>query len=768
MKLPRVSIYILLEMASFFDQFDAKSDGKTTVPLHTKIVIIAAFNLLERLPIAKEEKIYLSEKLFRCAVLHDIGKIHPDYQKRVKRQNGEPIRHEIISLWFCENFLDLPDDELFAIGTHHKGIYSKYSNYGRITRDVLTADMRFLYECGKNLLTEKIISAWLHQMGLPLKTSTKIISTEISKRQRMLFDNSYQQKAITDPGDRKKLSYMRALLIAADHIGSARMENDIPEYKKIQLTDFQPIKNGIFLHFREFQKRLQKIYSDVIVHAPTGSGKTEAAACWIFANQTVNARVFYVLPNTASINAMTIRFQNIFGEGMVTALHSKTLDFFYDQLSNEDSNKAKNHKTIVQLAKTRKSLSNELFYPVKVTTLYQILKTSLKGKGWEMALYDYKNSLFIIDEFHTYDALFTGMLLASVKLFRKLFNAKFLFMSATIPDFMMKIISKEVFDEKDTVVIRPDEQAESDRLILNRKRHQLYCKTGNTIKDDILLIKQYLKQGRSVLVIVNNVKTAQDLYKDLYSSGSVALLHGGLHEKKRNEIEKAITNKKEEKRPRVLIATQAVEVSLNIDYDVAFIENSPIDALIQRLGRINRVGLKQILPIDRNAHIHYSTVPIYLYENSIGRTPFYNSGVLKDTWQYLSILNGQELSENDLMDICNKVYEKGYNENQQEDFLQGLHNTTIQNFESDWVAGDWNDWIEEIIENNNQKIDVLCANLVEEFDKKIANKQYIEANQLLVQVYQYEINGLIKHGNVIIANNLHYDEELGYYKKGDK
>ena len=209
---------------------------------------------------------------------------------------------------------------------------------------------------------------------------------------------------------------MRALLISADHIGSARMEDKIPVYKKIEIKDFQPKKKDVYFEFRSFQKKLQNFTSDVILHAPTGSGKTEAALSWVYANQIENARLFYLLPYTASINAMVKRLQKVFGEERVTALHSKTLDFFYEQLADEESNYEKDYEKIEAEARSKKSLSSELFYPIKVATLHQILKTSLKGKGWELALYDYKNALFIIDEFHTYDSLLTGLMIASIKL----------------------------------------------------------------------------------------------------------------------------------------------------------------------------------------------------------------------------------------------------------------------------------------------------------------------------------------------------------------
>src|SRR5687768_12999663 len=92
-----------------FQQFLAKSDG-TTLPSHTQHVITAGRNLIDRLPFTSEQKEYWNEKLFRCAVLHDLGKIHRHFQQRLLGDRSADIRHEIVSLWFCENFLELPED----------------------------------------------------------------------------------------------------------------------------------------------------------------------------------------------------------------------------------------------------------------------------------------------------------------------------------------------------------------------------------------------------------------------------------------------------------------------------------------------------------------------------------------------------------------------------------------------------------------------------------------------------------------------------------
>src|SRR5690606_25606247 len=184
--------------------------------------------------------------------------------------------------------------------------------------------------------------------------------------------------------------------------------------------------------------------------------------------------------------------------------------------------------------------------------------------------------------------------------------------SATIPEFMLQLIIQEIYDGDYSKLIRPDKTNKQDRIVMNRKRHQLYCMENETIENEIQMIYNYLENGQSVLIIVNNVKTAQKLYKEIRYNGSVQLLHSGFNNRDRTKIEKTITSEDASLRPQLLIATQAVEVSLDIDYDIAFIENAPIDALIQRFGRVNRAGRKKINPIDKKIDLQNNTVPVYV------------------------------------------------------------------------------------------------------------------------------------------------------------
>jgi CRISPR-associated endonuclease/helicase Cas3 len=114
-------------------------------------------------------------------------------------------------------------------------------------------------------------------------------------------------------------------------------------------------------------------------------------------------------------------------------------------------------------------------------------------------------------------------------------------------------------------------------------------------------IEHHARDGMSVLVCCNTVKRAQHVYQELrqrlVGTGiDVVLLHGRFNGRDRLRKEKlvhlATGSKSTQRSPIVLVATQVIEVSLDIDLDVLYSDPAPLEALIQRFGRINRRRLR--------------------------------------------------------------------------------------------------------------------------------------------------------------------------------
>jgi CRISPR-associated endonuclease/helicase Cas3 len=97
----------------------------------------------------------------------------------------------------------------------------------------------------------------------------------------------------------------------------------------------------------------------------------------------------------------------------------------------------------------------------------------------------------------------------------------------------------------------------------------------------------------SVLVVVNQVKRAINLWKQLKDKFPCEILHSRFHLADRALIESKIGPEPS----GILIATQAVEVSLDVNFKTCFSELAPFESLVQRFGRCNRRG-KEPDPAD--------------------------------------------------------------------------------------------------------------------------------------------------------------------------
>ncbi|MCX8095835.1 MAG: CRISPR-associated helicase Cas3', partial [Caldisericia bacterium] len=177
------------------------------------------------------------------------------------------------------------------------------------------------------------------------------------------------------------------------------------------------------------------------------------------------------------------------------------------------------------------------------------------------------------------------------------------------PHYSNKWISNDKKDDYEKINIYKEQEDCFKNLI----RHKIRVDFINNFKRDKNgkfdlgeeKIKQILNQaenGKRVLVILNTVSQAQDVYEKLIKLNrpniKIFLLHSrfSLEDRKLKEVNilnNEFKNPKplKEKEGKILITTQVVEASLNIDADVLFTEICPLDSLVQRMGRVvRRVG----------------------------------------------------------------------------------------------------------------------------------------------------------------------------------
>jgi len=704
---------------------------------HSRNVLTMARLLYRRLPSVLGSENALLFELEAAALLHDIGKAAAGFQQwmRGERTNWNGWRHELLSAGFASN-LSVPDVVIFAVMTHHRQIpgCEPGASNGRL---------HWISGCPEDwprmledwVLNEpSAVTLWKELCDFAERPDLKAGSVSeikaIALKPAWLDRTSRARQAkLISPERRVRASLLRGLLMSADHLASAGKGTLPPP---VRLSGFMPK-----FTLRNFQLRC-RVRGNVLLNAPTGSGKTEAMLLWAAENQIENGRLFYTLPYTAALNAMHWRLRREFPKDTesIGLLHGKAAHHLCEAAQRDyPSDPAK----ATEEALARQRLAHEAFYPLRVCTPHQLLRFTLRGRGWEQMLSEIPGSCIVFDEVHSYDPSLAGLTLGTARLFSAM-GAKLMFASATLPHFMRENIRRVAPMHE----VSPEANHDTDREVLDRKRHVIAL-----VDDDLLgLTGQMLdvvQSGRTVLVVCNHVRTAQtvarELRKHLKSDRAVCLFHSRFNMKDRKSKERALSS---EDLPRVLVATQVVEVSLDISFDAGFFEAAPIDALVQRMGRVNRQG--------------EVPAPIFIARQQLSQHKIYDRPYVNGTLELLSKRTGP-LSELDLTRICDEVYGSGYEDDEKRVFEERFNHRFFNQFEDSVVAGEHYPWIDQVINDTSGRADVLPMDLKSEYEQHVSAKRWLDADALLVNAYTSGLTPyLVKTADPWIVN-LTYDNE---------
>jgi len=373
-----------------------------------------------------------------------------------------------------------------------------------------------------------------------------------------------------------------------------------------------PLSNGPQLHILE----------DV-----TGAGKTEAALLLVhrLITQEMAQGVFIALPTMATANAMYGRmakaYGKIFAEGekpsLVLAHSARHLSEAFNQsvlegLAEDAAYGGTEETASVQcaawLADHRKKA---LLADVGIGTVDQALLGILPARHQSLRLLGLANKVLVVDEVHACDAYMHRLLCTLLK-FHARFGGSAILLSATLPREMRRELLEAFHEGLQTACPNP---VKSDYPLLSHSgtsgldeiavatraevRRRVAVRQVHDLADVHAYIRRAVEQGRCVCWVRNTVHDARSAYAELAASGwiypdKLDLFHGryALHDRLRIESEilqrYGETSGPEQRQSRVLVATQVVEQSLDLDFDVMISDLAPIDLLIQRAGRLQR------------------------------------------------------------------------------------------------------------------------------------------------------------------------------------
>jgi CRISPR-associated endonuclease/helicase Cas3 len=471
----------------------------------------------------------------------------------------------------------------------------------------------------------------------------------------------------------------------SDHFASY-MEGEaeksiLPDKVEIQGPKYSMIKKKIGDDLKEKLKnkynesdiwQFQNVdkYKDIntILLAPTGMGKTEFSYLW-----SNGEKFFYTLPLRTAVNQIFDRTRKVFGEDMSGILHSDADVYILGEGGESESMR------IYEFAR-------QLSYPAIVSTGDQFFPYALRPPSYEKIFAKFSYSRLIIDEVQAYDPKAAAIVVKFIEHVVQM-GGKFLLMTATIPSFIQKEIERRIGDDFKILNL-----FEEDKELSNFSKHKVQLKVENYKEDQLsysegliqeIIDKAKANEGSRVLVVLNTVKQAQAVFDDLQkmAKGSIDiyLFHSRFtqsHRKeKESELAKFIGNNDEsraDKRPKILVATQVVEASLDLDADYLYTELAPWDSLIQRMGRVLREAHPKAQNLNEvikrrylQSHIPENVfVMVYNGKNKKSKDVFesgqgyvYNEDLLRITLKLIEEKGNDEIDEK-FIEVRKTIFEK--------------------------------------------------------------------------------------------------------------
>jgi len=376
----------------------------------------------------------------------------------------------------------------------------------------------------------------------------------------------------------------------------------------------------------------------VIVEAEMGKGKTEAALSMAarYLGRAIVDGVTVALPTMATSNAMFGRVEEWVArlfpdtEVQMALAHGRArrqprfLRLVERSLHARDSDSPEASVTCARWLLNRKRI---LLAQIGVGTIDQALQAALVVRHQFVRMFGLSRNVVIIDEVHAYDA-YMEVLLEHLLAWLGALRVPVILLSATLPSERRAALSRAWAGGD------PDTSGAPDDLGVARERPYPLVSitthatgsmaTPNTVtlshpagevrpsrtliveravrdpEDNVYVdrVAQRLisaaRAGARVVWIRNTVREAQRAYRAVAaSSGSVEhlLFHARFRGCDRSEIEQTVLGQFGKKAPRggrVLIATQVVEQSLDLDFDELHTDLAPVDLLFQRAGRLHR------------------------------------------------------------------------------------------------------------------------------------------------------------------------------------
>jgi len=352
-----------------------------------------------------------------------------------------------------------------------------------------------------------------------------------------------------------------------------------------------------------------------IIEAPTGEGKTEAALALAhrLAQASGTDEMYYALPTTATSNQMFGRLQKHLHDRLGLAAQAKLVHgqafLIEDDLRIEPLGNGSDESSVAMEWFGPKKRA--LLAPFGVGTIDQAELAALNVKHTALRMAGLAGKVVIVDEVHAYDTYMTTIVERLLNWLAAM-GTSVILLSATLPQARRAALARAYGVEPETAADKlaaypsvwitgragschaepPAQQL--DRRLEVKSLHYRDDDQDHTDKARWLLGQT--ANGGCACWMTNTVERAQKMFEKLDQLAGPdvdrMLLHARFPLDERQALEETLARKygKDGQRPAhgIVIGTQVLEQSLDLDFDVLASDLAPVDLLLQRAGRLHR------------------------------------------------------------------------------------------------------------------------------------------------------------------------------------
>lgn len=568
----------------------------------------------------------LPQGVVTLVAVHDVGKISPGFQTKCpmwKGADGQASNNELYK-WaqfyeknhakstydvlrkYYKEYLHCKTGKFWAscAGAHHGIPVDKVISTGETVPEEWWEEGKKLIDAFCDIYGELPTSANRSETLKRLVTGYMIVADWIASNE-LCFPSS---RIIVDYALRAERALQMIGLFSKNNVKACLSWNQLFPH----CNNARPLQN--YMWSLPAQKGVY------VVEDAMGGGKTEAALAFAYhlLEQGKANGIYFALPTQTTSNRIFFRVKK-FVENCGGLVNEQSLQLAHGNswllrptlYSADETVDFQSDSSSLELRKWFSSSKRTLLVPYGVGTIDQALMGVVAVKHRDVRAFALAGKVVILDEVHSYD-FYTGSLITSLIRQLRESGATVIILSATLTQSRIRELlemeqSVEIPTEYPLVTSQVNGKIISHSFPASEQKYIQVNVVEQSVASTIGHAYEMACKGCCVLWIRNTVKDAQEAYRVLKSEcceggPEIGLFHARYPYWRREELENLWIDRlgaDNRNRPKgcVLIATQVVEQSVDIDADYLITDLAPSDMLLQRCGRLWR-HQRKVRPID--------------------------------------------------------------------------------------------------------------------------------------------------------------------------